>query len=57
MASASMGGLGEGDVGIETGAVWSCDRCSKKFKIVALDRIVVVKVAPLAPAVPTPRRR
>lgn len=57
MAGVAMGGVGEGDVGIEVGAVWSCDKCSKKFKITALDRIVVVKVAPLAPAVPLPRRR
>jgi len=57
MAGVAMGGVGEGDVGIEVGAVWSCDHCQQKYRIVALDRIVVVKVAPLAPAVATPRRR
>lgn len=57
MAGVSMGGVGEGDVGIEVGAVWSCDHCGKKFRIAALDRIVVVKVAPMPPAVAAPRRR
>lgn len=55
MAGVAMGGVGEGDVGIEVGAVWSCDHCRQKFKITALDRIVVVKVAPMAPAVAAPR--
>lgn len=49
MAGQDMGGIGEGDIGLETGSVWICDnkQCGRKFKIVALERIVVVKTAPV----------
>lgn len=48
-AGEAMGGVGEGDVGLETGSVWGCDnpQCKRKFKIVALERITIAKVAPV----------
>jgi hypothetical protein len=49
LAGQHLGGMGEGDIGLEVGAVFSCDnkQCQRKFKIAALDQVTVVKVAPI----------
>jgi len=59
MAGQDMGGMGEGSIGLETGSVFSCDKCGKGCKIAALDRITIVKLAPvnLAARPATARRR
>jgi hypothetical protein len=51
LAGQDMGGMGEGNIGFETGAVFSCDNkaCQRRFKIVAIEQITLVKVAPVRP--------
>lgn len=60
LAGADMGGVGEGNIGFETGAVMSCDnpRCRRKFKIAAIEQVVVVRLAPVnGPPAPPPRSK
>jgi len=44
-----QGGMGEGGIGMETGAVFGCDKCKRKFKIMEIRQVTVVKVRPFAP--------
>lgn len=53
LAGAGLGGMGEGEIGMETGAVFGCDHCKRKFRILGLEQVTVVKVTPFAPK---PRR-
>lgn len=61
LADGAMGGIGEGSIGFETGAVFGCDNtaCRRKFRIAAVEQVTVVKVAPVlsAPAPAAQRRR
>lgn len=41
-----MGGMGEGGIGIETGSVFGCDGCKRKFKILEIRPLTLFKVAP-----------
>lgn len=58
---ADMGGVGEGSVGVEHGAIFSCaPGCGRKFRIVHLERMLMVRVRPVReqpPAQAQPRRR
>lgn len=44
-----MGGMGEGSIGIETGAVFGCDGCKRKFKIMRIETLTIFQVAPFVP--------
>lgn len=45
-AGQQAGGLGEGDIGLETGALFSCDNqaCKRPFTIQAIQQITVLKL-------------
>lgn len=54
LAGADLGGMGEGEIGLEHGAVFSCDKCKQKFRVMGIERVTVLK---LEPFIPRPRPR
>jgi hypothetical protein len=44
----AKGGSGWGSQGLETGAVIDCDNCKRFSKIIAIETIQVIKLAPAA---------
>lgn len=46
LVGSDMGGMGEGGIGIETGSVFGCDGCKRKFKILEIRPLTLFKVAP-----------
>ena len=47
LAGQGMGGVGEGDIGLETGSVFGCDKCRRGMKINRLETVTVVGVSPV----------
>ena len=47
LAGQGLGGMGEGEIGLETGAVFSCDGCKRRFKILAIEQVTVLRLAPV----------
>lgn len=46
-AGEELGGAGWGDQALETNATIDCDHCDRQSKVVAVQRVTVVKLAPL----------
>ncbi len=53
LAGAELGGMGEGSIGLEIGAVLSCDKCKQRFRITRLEMVPVIGLEPFQPK---PRR-
>jgi hypothetical protein len=47
LAGQGLGGVGEGDIGLETGSVFGCDKCRRGMKITRLEQVTIAAVAPV----------